>query len=260
MDNVTPADWASLAVAGATVLLAIATFVMAHRTKRAAVATEEVAEETRSLAEEAKNEVKAVREQSSATVRQAESSERQAELSAKAIEASIQPWLTRVTPPPYAEFGKVTLTAEQAIAINEVQGTIRISFYLRNVGAGLGIIQSQGQLRDRFTVEGRDKDGESVTRYGFAGAAAVAPGHTTRLAFEIQRVSLEHFFSFDRNDGEFYVNVPYTDSKGGQLVEARLHLTRIKAHGEWVIHRIEYTNDGESSPFAVVEFDAGTWR
>lgn len=260
MKNMTAGDWASVAVALATVVLAVATYAMARRTKRAAEATELVAQETKALAEEASKQVEAVREQSAATLRQAESSERQNELSAKTLEASIQPWLTRVTPPPYAEFGKVSLSAEQTIAINEVQGTINISFYLRNVGVGLAIIQSQGALRERFVVEGRDEHGQTVRRYGFASAAAIARGETTRIAFQVQRVSLDHFFSFDRNDGEFYVNVPYTDSKGGQLVDAKLHLTRIKAQGEWVIHRIAYTNDGEDSPFATVEFDAGTWR
>lgn len=150
----TAGDWASAAVAVATVLLGVATYAMARRTKRAAEATELVARETKTLAQEARSQVEAVREQSTATLRQAESSERQNELSVKTLEASIQPWLTRVTPPPYAEFGKVSLSAEQTIAINEVQGTINISFYLRNVGVGLAIIQSQGALRDRFVVEG----------------------------------------------------------------------------------------------------------
>jgi hypothetical protein len=260
MDNMTATDWAPVSVAAATVLLAVATFVMARRTTRAAVASEQVARETQILAEEAVNQVEAVREQSLATLRQAKSSERQIELSQKALEASMQPWLTRVTPPPYAEFGKVSLTAEQAIAINEVQGTINISFYLRNVGVGLAIIQSQEHLRERFVVEGRDVDGQTVRRFGFASAAAVAPGETTRVAFKVEHVNMDHFFGSDRNDGEFYVSVPYTDGRGGQLVDARLHVTRIKAHGEWSIHRIEYSNDVEDSPFAVVEFDAGTWR
>lgn len=259
MKEMTPTDWASFAVAIATVLLAIATFVMARRTKRAAEATEDVAEETKSLAEEARNQVEAVREQSAASLRQAESSERQAELSVTAIEASIQPWLTRVTPPPYAQFGKVPLAAEQMIVINEVGDTIKISLYLRNVGAGLAVIQSGGEARDRFVVEGRDTDGKPVTRYGFAGAASVPPGDTTRIAFVVQRVNREHFLSMDRNDGEFYVNVPYTDAKGGQLVDARIHVTRVKAQGEWVIHWIEYTNDGDDAPFATIEFDAATW-
>jgi hypothetical protein len=259
MREMTPADWASFAVAGATVLLAISTAVMARKTRRAAEATEEVAGETRTLAEEARNQVEAVREQSAASVRQAESSERQAELSVAAIEASIQPWLTRVTPPPYAQFGKVPLAAEETIVINEVGETIKISLYLRNVGAGLAVIQSGEELRDRFVVEGRDVDRKPVTRYGFAGAAAVPPGDTTRIGFMVQRVSREHFLSMDRNDGEFYVTVPYTDAKGGQLVDARIHVTRVKAQGVWAIHRIEYTNDGDDAPFATIEFDTATW-
>lgn len=260
MENLTPGEWASVAVAFATALLAVATYAMARKTKRAAEATESVARKTNVLAEEARNQVEAVREQSAATLRQAESSERQNELSVRALEASIQPWLTRVTPPPYAEFGKVPLTAEQTIAINSSQGMINISLYLRNVGLGLAVLQSQGVLRERFVVQGRDERGETLRRFGFPSAAVVAPGEATRLAFQIQSVAPHDFFSFDRNDGEFFVRVPYTDGKGGQLVDAHLHVTRIKAHGEWAIHSIRYSADGNDDPFAVVEFDAGTWR
>lgn len=259
MEDLTVGDWTSIAVAITTGLLALATAIMAWKTSRAAKATGDVARETKKLADEARNEVEAVREQSESVVSQAASSERQAEISARALEASIQPWLTRVSPPPYAEFGKVPLSAEQSIVINEHQGTITVGLYLRNVGAGLAVIQSGGLLRDRFTIEGRDASGERVTRFGFVSEPAVPPGDLTRIAFVVDRVSIEHFLSFDRNYGEFYVNVPYTDAKGSQLVDARIHITRAKPKGEWVLHRIEYTHDGTSSPFATVEFDAPLW-
>jgi hypothetical protein len=258
-------DWIEISVAAGTFLLAVATGYMAWKTRSAAAATERVALATKTLADQAKEEVEAVRKQSEAVAKQAKASERQAEVSAASLEAAIQPWLTRVPLPPYAEIqaavpsAVIPLTAEQTLSVDAQGDTIKVRFYVRNVGAGLALIQAVGEFRDRFTIEGRDATGASVTRYGFAASPAVPPGESTRLSFLVEHVSIKHFLGQGQSDGLFHVNVPYTDAKGGQLVDARIRIAFSKASKMWLFHRIEYTREGEGAPFVSVEFDAAMW-
>jgi hypothetical protein len=238
---------------------------MAWKTKLAAAATEKVARETQTLADQAKDEAEAVRKQSEAVAKQARASERQVEISAAALEASIQPWLTRIAPPPYAEMqavlpsAHIPISAEQAISVNAHYDSLKVRFYLRNVGAGLALIEAVGEFRDRFTIEGRDANGAPVTRFGFSASPAVPPGESTHLSFFVQHVSVKHFLGQDQTDGLFYVNVPYTDAKGGQLIDARIRLTFSKASKMWLIHQIAYKRGAEAEPFVTVEFDAPVW-
>jgi hypothetical protein len=258
-------DWIEVSVAAGTLLLAIATGYMAWKTRSAAAATERVAQATKMLADQAMEELDAVRRQSEAVAKQAEASGRQADISAKALEASIQPWLTLVPLPPGADMraafprAETILTDEQTLAVDVSGDTVRVRFHVRNVGAGLALIQAVGQFRDRFIIEGLDATGASVSRYGFAASPAVPPGESTRLSFLVEHVSVKHFLGQDQSDGLFHVNVPYTDAKGGQLVDARIRLTFSKASAIWLFHRIEYTRDGEGEPFVTVEFDAAMW-
>jgi len=245
------ADWTSLGVALATFLLALTTGYMAWKTK--------------ALADQAREESGAVRKQADAVVQQAKASERQAEISAAALEASIQPWLTRVDPPAVISVGEDPFGFRLPLLVDVLEqsevglGTIKVRLDLRNVGAGLALIQAVDHYRDRFIIEGRDASGATVTRFGFAASPAVPPGGETRLSFLVKQVSVKHFLGQDQGDGLFFVNVPYTDTKGGQLVDARFHITFSKASDMWLVYRIEYRRDGEARPFVTVESDAAMW-
>lgn len=221
--SLTVSDLAQVAVAVATFMLAVPTAYVAWKTK--------------ALVDEA-------REESKAFLKQIEASWEQARTSRSILEASIQPWLT--LPP-----GVVSVEWHDIVG-----DAIKVFFDLHNVGAGLAIIQAVGPFRERFTVEGKGSAGETVTRFGFAESPAIAPGESTKVSFLVQQVDRAQFFSQDQSDGFFYINVPYTDASGGQLVLARIAVTRSKSANAWLVHQIAYTRDGEAAPFVVVESDA----
>ena len=73
----------------------------------------------------------------------------------------------------------------------------------------------------------------------------------------IQHEDFDQFLSFHRNDGEFWVWIPYTDASGGQSSIARVHPTRKKEADAWTFHKIHYFSDEEEA-FTEVTFDAAT--
>lgn len=223
-------QWVSVGVGAASVAAAGATFFLAWKTREMAQETKEVAIATVSEAKQ--------------VGRQVEAAEHQIQLSRWSMEATIRPWLT-----------KAITTTERPQTITQGtwdERTIAVHMYVRNVGPGIALIQSG----DDFMIQGRDRSGAEVTRKGFADATALPPGETTRVSFVLQNVEPKSFFSQDRNDGEFYVWIPYTDTNGGQLVGARIHATFSRERGMWVFHQIHYFREEENEPFATVVFDA----
>ncbi len=248
--GLTTSDWVGVGVFGATALLAWATFSMARRTRGLAESASLEVEQTRRMAESTEMEARAVAEQ--ATVTRA------------SLQASIQPWLTRVTPPLESSVASVFIPSTSGVSflpgeephrvyVDRKDGELQVTLWLRNVGRGVALIRAtEGCL-----IEGRDRDDKPLIRYGFPSAAALPPGELTRLTFLVQGVDETSFLSTHRNWGEFWVSVLYTDLNTDQPMLARVHLTaadRIAA--EWLFHGIEYTRSGEDAPFTSVLFDA----
>ena len=170
----------------------------------------------------------------------------------QSLETSTRPWLTRPAVPLGAHYGTPAVPSEHFVTVNQSEGVLRVVMYLRNVGKGIALIES----REEFRIEGRDSEGNPAYRSGFAEAAALPPGESTRITFAVERVDFETFLSLDRHDGEFWVWVPYTDTSGEQATIARVHMTRAKKAGRWAFHRIHYYTFFEEEPFAQVTFDA----
>ncbi len=242
--GLTASDWIGVIVAAATIFLGLATFRMARQTRG-------VAEATRRMAQSTEIEARSVTEQ--------------ATLTRASLQASIQPWLTRVTPP-ISEPRPLPRTAEDLlnarvgeephiVYVVTDNGGLRVTFWMRNVGSGVALLRAQ----EGCLIEGKDPNDKPVTRHGFPSAAALPPGEATRLAFVVQHVDVPHFLSRDRNThGEFWVHVLYTDVNTEQPVWARVHITATdRTASEWLVHRIEYIRDGKDAPFASVQFDAG---
>ena len=249
--DLTVSDWVQISVAVGTLLLAAATFYMALKTRDVAGTTRSEAEQTRRIAQ--------------STERQARGVAEQVGITRASLEASIQPWLTRVSPPilpprvekkfySFAE-GEFPVAGEEPHVVDvtrEGERGLRVTLWLRNVGSGVALVGAG----DKCVIQGRSGDGFE-TRFGFASAAALPPGEVTRLAFIVQNVDVQRFLSTDRNHGEFWVKVLYTDVHTRQPVWANVHLTATDAAAEeWLFHRIDYVHDGESAPFASVQFDA----
>lgn len=219
-------DWVAIGVALANVAVAAMTLYLALKTRA-------LAKESKAIAVATSDEARTVRQ---------------------SLETSIRPWLTRPAVPLGSHYGAPMIPAEHFVTVNQSDDVLRVVMYMRNVGNGIALIEAG----DDFRIEGRDREGNPVSRAGFAEAAALPPDESTRMTFVIQRVHLTHFLSMHRNDGEFWVWVPYTDTSGGQATLARAHVTRVKASGKWTFHQIHYYRLAEEEPFAQITFDAAT--
>lgn len=240
--ELTVSEWVSITVAAGTALLAWATFSLARQTRKEA-------ESTRRMAESAEREARAVTQQ--------------AGLTRASLQASVQPWLTRVTPPIHQvivsprsadEIFQSRAEREHVVYVNTTPDQVRVRLWLRNVGRGVALIRSG----EGCVIEGPGPNDELVRRYGFPSAAALPPGESTRISFWVQHVDIATFLNMNQGDGEFRVKILYTDVNTQQPVWANVHLTARDASATvWLFHRIEYTRDGEDEPFATVTFDAG---
>lgn len=231
-------QWISIGVGITSVLVAGATFFLAWKTR-------DMARETRDVALATATEAQSVGQQAEAAERQIELSRLQMELSRFALDASIRPWLTKPLIGPR--------TVPIAISVwDSAEGSNVIQMSIRNVGPGIALIRSGPDFR----VQGPGPSGTTVTRHGFAASSALPPGEETDVSFVLSNIDLRTFLSQDRNDGEFFVWIPYTDTNGGQRVDARIHATYSKDRGEWLFHQIQYFAEEENEPFATVVFDA----
>jgi hypothetical protein len=137
-------------------------------------ATWRVANQTKRVAEAAIDQGETVRDQTTVT--------------RSALQASVQPWLTRVTPPP-----ETANTAEEARRLNRGphvvyverdDDSLKVTLWLRNVGRGLALIQAQ----EGTIIEGTGPDGSVTKRFGFLSAAALPPHDQTRIGFTVEHV------------------------------------------------------------------------
>jgi hypothetical protein len=240
----------------ASVLVAAATGFLALKTSSMATRTKDLAEETRRMAAATEAEAGAVVEQS--------------QLTRAALQASIQPWLTRV-PPPIREpeepvwsgdarnFLARALTSPgeepHRIEVDDLDdGTFSVALWLRNVGTGVALIGSQ----DNCVIEGEDVNGQPTTRFGHVRSSALPPGEATRIEFRIEYISRDVFLGRTGGRwGEIRIRVLYTDVNTEQPVVAQVRILPIDAEAsEWVFHEIHYRRAEEGEPFAAVRFDA----
>ncbi|MEA2581084.1 MAG: hypothetical protein QOE83_1976 [Actinomycetota bacterium] len=252
-------DWTNIAVAIASGLVALGTLVLARKTSKMAEESKESADQTKVLAE-------ATVQQAKEVGRQAAAAEDQIRLTRFALNASVRPWLTRVTPPLPQHLAASSDLHEILVEGIEGQETgLIVSMHLRNVGAGIALIAPAGEVGgkdERLRIEGLARNGtDKVYRPGFTAAAALPPGESSLIYFIIEGADVDNdsFLSLNRNFGGFFVTVPYTDVNSGQGVVARLHVTRLGKDGPWAIKQIDYY-DGEDEfgpdPIASIEFDA----
>jgi hypothetical protein len=236
-----------IAVAVASGLVAMGTLVLAWTTS--------------SMARETKASAAATATEAKEVARQAKAAEEQIQLTRAALNSSVRPWLTRVTPPLSSSLGADKVPSEHEIVVEGQETNFGVRLHLRNVGPGIALIgrDELGGRDEAFRIEGLDLNGERVHRNGFAAAAVLPPNESTLISFVVENAPMTQFLSLDRNDGEFWVSVPYTDVNGGQSVVAKVHVTRLTRAGSWAIHKIDYYDADPSIGddfIATVEFDA----
>jgi hypothetical protein len=226
-------DWPAIVTAGVSAIVAIATGVLAFMTWKMARATAGMAKEAG---------------------RQAAATEDQASISADALQASIRPWLSRVTPS-FADSHLLESagTEEGRVHVRKTGATLEVELYLRNVGNGLAKIQPH---EDHY-IEGPGPNSSVDRRQGFATAAILRPGESTLLTYLVEGVDSTEFLDQKSSHGSLVICVPYADANGQQQVTARLTITRLVGGGEWGFKRIDYFHGlARGTPFDSVEFDA----
>lgn len=261
MIGFTTVEKVDIAVAVAGGAVALATLYLGWKTRG-------MARETKRVAEATETEARAVLEQSEKVAAQAAASEDQSRISVEALQASIRPWLTAVV---HAEVRIPSSTGlDPAIYLSERESDFVCSIPLRNVGNGLALIQPS-MCRFVGRVLGVPSEPVALSQ-GTPTAAAVGPGEATRIEFTIAKTSsqwtgltLDAIVGLDRHNGEFFVEVLYTDASGGQATWARAHVAAVaslEAEYPWRVSEIAYHHAEEGSllskePFAITRFSTG---
>lgn len=218
----TPSDWASIAVAVATLVLALMTWYMAR--------------ETRAMARESRDEATAV-------LRQVEVANEQVEVAREALRVQSRPWLTLVPfNSVFASDG--TQQREGEILLVQRAGSVFGRVPVRNVGTGLALVDCP----DSYAL-GWSSEGASLARFVNVNSESpvLPPGEVGDLIFEIPassarwtNISIEKFTGTGRHDGEFALDVRYTDWAGTQATRALFRIAR--DGGAWLVHRIDYSD------------------
>jgi hypothetical protein len=231
--GLTVSDWVQIIVAVATAALAIVTALMAKRTADMAKATKDVAENTKAEAE-------AVQREAEAVLQQAQAASKQVDVTRAALQASIQPWLT---PPP----------GGNVVGVESQRDGFTAYVILRNVGAGVALIPKQGcRIIGSPTLPQEKRE-----RRGAPNASVIGVSDQTQILFIVKSAAggptLEEFSGqAEGKDGEFVIEIDYSDNQGQQRVTARLYIAGSPAGPSWPIYAIDYFRADEDEPFASV--------
>lgn len=221
--SLTVSEGTQVAVAVATLGLAIATWRMARKTGDVATHTEA--------------EAKAVAEQVLVANKQVQASSAQ-------LRAAIRPWMAGAAP---SQFPRV----EQ----EHGEGNFLIGLTLKNVGNGLGLMQD-GYIR----AQDRAHELVQYPNFAFFNVPVVPVGGDVTIRFVVSPHSmntaastLDQLVRRPETYGEFWVHVLYTDADGQQRTWADVHVAG-RREGDWVLDTIGYRRDGEEEAFVSVKY------
>jgi type II secretory pathway pseudopilin PulG len=216
-------DDASIAVAGATLLLAVLTAGLAYLTYTAV----DAARRQEAIANEA---LAQSRQMAAAADKQAAASERQASSASDTLTASWQPILVDV-PRGVAD-----------VHVMEKAGDYDLSVPFRNVGTGTAILLGLG-----VTVMGENGPPGRML------SAIVPPGEITRLGFWLQASDPRYstlIGNLKRGD-PFEVSVSYTDQHGSPAWMTMAHVSPVRP-GVWAVRQVGlYRPPGAATPYVM---------
>lgn len=237
-------DVASLAVAGATLLLADFTALLAWFTRgsiaaalREAVATEKALALTIEQAALAREALEETRNQAEMSRKQAAATDRQAEIAGQTLEGSWRPILAS---PPANPLAESRHDDERFTWLTEVGDVLRFSVTLRNIGRGPAFI-----TEDAFMEVGESR---CVSRELTSGI--VSPGEPTRIRFQVDIgvAANGSVVAGLRDNQPFSVFVRYADL-GGHRWRTTAHL-RFRDTNFWSIAGIDLFDGEDLQPYA----------
>lgn len=237
--HLSPADLASSAVAGATLMLAVFTAYLAIATRASVAATRREA----AIAEEA---LAAAQEQARIGAEQVKATNRSAEIAQETLEASWRPILVDVP------WGYARYEGEDAHLIDAYSGpwsaggpTLTVfDVPFRNIGSGPAVIR-------RALIAGgvATSDAESFT------SSMVAPKELARVKFvlphdeAVPKAIADMLKSKEPRSPAVAATVWYSDQRGQRTWRTRAEL-RASGDGRYVVDKIALYNDDDTEPFA----------
>lgn len=255
--TLTPTDLASMAVAGATLLLATVTVFLAVFTGRSLALTraelvltetslkafQDQAVATQAQAAAMQSQVGATQAQAAAIQNQVAATQEQAAIARQTMEASWRPLLVDV-PWELAQrssaFQGKTDAAE--IDINKTQeGDVTVEVPLRNIGAGPAIITKAGLSVGQLHAEATN-----------LSTAIVAPDQIVRATFKIKTgtPTANGLISALSAQEPFVVTVFYGDQGGTGSWRSRIYIHRPPNYRVYVVERMEIYAGDETTPIA----------
>ncbi|MHB8513517.1 MAG: hypothetical protein ACYDCC_15275 [Actinomycetota bacterium] len=203
-------------VAATTGLLALGTGWLAFQTQRLASKTSDVVDVTK---------------------REAAAVERQAELTKAALQATTRPWLLA------EEDGRVGVWLDE-------NGFVA-AMTVRNVGSGVAVVPGGDQCR---IIQSDKCMNGPHTRFGWADVPLLSRGDIAHIRFDVDAIPLSQFAGQDQSiDGEFFIEIDYTDAGGIDKITMRLHVCLDKTTMIWFVRDAEYRESGLTTALLRVE-------
>jgi hypothetical protein len=250
---------------------AAVTAAMAYYTRRAAEKTAAMAtaaqKEADAVVEQGlsiKSQAEATAAQAAAVEEQATASGHQVELTRQSLEASFLPWLTLGTDEQVVRLTEVaggTFTSlVPDLVVNDMADPFQVSIRLRNVGTGLAVIDATTSV----LVGWKDpRSGEhEMMNFNRAqvGDPIIPPGAQARINFSVPlarwNTDVRTLTNQMNSEGEFALDVVYSDTAGRQTARLRIRLAYMAASSRWVPFELNYFRPPDAaSPSPSVRVD-----
>jgi hypothetical protein len=210
--------------------------------------TRSLARKTADVAEWAQKEAEAVVQQGQAISSQAKASREQAELTRRTLQAARQPWLVVGNPKEAAEGADPFRIAQSGFAgpltiDRSTTNLLSVSLLLRNIGTGLTLIDTGASPFVGWSSPGQGAQEEKPFNSATTDSPVVRPGEFTILKWRMDLQALlttfEEITHQLRNDGEFALDVIYSDTAGEQITRVRCKVARTPPN-QWAVYELDY--------------------
>jgi hypothetical protein len=224
---------------------ALATAGMAIYTARLAIKTTSLSASAEKEATAVVAQGKAITKQAEAVAAQASAAAAQLELARESYRATTLPWITVGGPGGRSRLGDLFTGGQiPPLALVISAETLRVDLSIRNVGAGLSIVDPVASHFVGWPSErSNDVDPMNYSR-GTIDNPVLLPGEQARLFFEVNysrwMIDARTLTGQHRNDGQFFIDVVYSDISQQLRVRVRFHVARDRSNERWTVYQADY--------------------
>jgi hypothetical protein len=226
-----------------------------------AAVTAMMAHWTRKAAEAALSEAQAVSRQGQAVELQAKATSEQAELTRRSLEATVQPWLILAEEQDFHVGGNPSFVVPHPpLTVRLHKHDLVVDIKVRNVGAGLAIIDSAGSAFIGWPDRRSTEQDPMPFNPGMTLNPVVPSGEQAVMSYTIPLECWNNDFDTitnrHANNGEFFLEIAYSDGVGLGSTTVRFHITHVghRDSDAWRVHQASYLRRDDTQPAIVATY------